>query len=110
MCNRVKKNVVIDELYICTCDQLAPGVGPWQTRGKMKGSVEDGLDCLPYVLVLSFKTSKLNQTVFNQRKLKSTYKNVPETFFVSMRYYVSGIDYYFIISHLPSHEKKTYLQ
>ena len=33
------------------------------------------------VLVLSFKTSKLNQTVFNQRKLKSTYKNVPETFF-----------------------------
>ena len=33
------------------------------------------------VLVPSFKTSKLNQTVFNQGKLKSTYKNVPENVF-----------------------------
>ena len=30
------------------------------------------------VLVLSFKTSKLNQTVFNQRKLKSTSINLQE--------------------------------
>ena len=65
------------------------------------------------VLVLSFKTSKLNPTVFNQgnsNQLQSTYKNVPENVFTSMRYYVSRIDYYFIISHLPSHEKKSYLQ
>ena len=66
------------------------------------------------VLVLSFKTSKLNQTVFNQGPLKSTSINLqerPRNVFTSMRYYVSGIDHYFIISHLPSHEKKTtYLQ
>ena len=30
------------------------------------------------VLVLSFKKSKLNQTVFNQRKLKSTSINLQE--------------------------------
>ena len=48
------------------------------------------------VLVLSFKTSKL---------LQELTRTSPETFLTSPRYYVSGIDHYFIISHLPSHEK-----
>ena len=49
------------------------------------------------------------------KESESTYNNqlitrMSSQRFVSMRYYVSGIDYYFIITHLPSHEKKTYLQ
>ena len=38
--------MVYDELDICTCRQLAPGVGPWAKKGKMTASVEDELDCL----------------------------------------------------------------
>ena len=37
MRSRDKKNVVNDELYICTCHQLAPGVGPWANQGKNDG-------------------------------------------------------------------------
>jgi len=29
--------VVNDELYICTCHQLAPGVRPWANQGKNGG-------------------------------------------------------------------------
>ena len=29
--------MVNDELYICTCHKLAPGVGPWANQGKTDG-------------------------------------------------------------------------
>ena len=29
--------MVNDELYICTCHKLAPGVGPWANQGKNGG-------------------------------------------------------------------------
>ena len=46
MCNRVKKNVVNDELDVHVISSLQ-GYDPGQTSGKKMGSVEDGLDCLP---------------------------------------------------------------
>lgn len=32
-----QENVVSDVLDICTCCQLAPGVGPWANQGKNDG-------------------------------------------------------------------------
>ena len=32
-----QENVVNDELYICICHQLAPGVGPWANQGENDG-------------------------------------------------------------------------